>query len=97
MKRKEKKEIKQNVIMTSIASWILTSPLAMRIKSIEMIANHRIIYVGKISGDTNDDINQAVKYLELTNGLEANNEQSQNKEINPALKYLKLTNGLEVK
>ncbi len=93
----KRKEIKQNVIMTSIASWLLASPLAMRIKSIERIASHRIIYVGKISGDTNDDINQAVQYLKLTNGLEANNQQSQNKEINKALKYLKLTNGLEVK
>lgn len=93
----KRKEIKQNVIMTSIASWLLTSPLAMRIKSIERIATHRIILVGKISGDTNDDINQAVQYLKLTNGLEANNGQQKNKEINPALKYLKLTNGLEVK
>ena len=32
----KRKEIKQNVIMTSIASWLLTSPLAMRIKSIEI-------------------------------------------------------------
>ena len=97
MKRKENKVFKQNVIITSIASWLLTSPLAMRIKSIETIATHRNIFVGKLSDDTNDDINQAVKYLKLTNGLEANNEQSQNKEINSALKYLKLANGLEVK
>lgn len=97
MKRKENKVFKQNVIITSIASWLLASPLAMRIKSIETIATHRNIFVGKLSDDTNDDINQAVKYLKLTNGLEANNEQSQNKEINSALKYLKLANGLEVK
>lgn len=88
---------KQNIIMTKIASWLLASPHAIRIKSIEKIATHRIIYAGKISDDTNDDINQAVQYLKLTNGLEANNEQQKNKEINPALKYLKLTNGLEVK
>lgn len=93
----KRKEIKQNVIMTSIASWLLASPHAIRIKSIEKIATHRIIYVSKISSDTSDDINQAVKYLELTNGVEANNKQPQNKEINKTLKYLKLTNGLEVK
>lgn len=70
LKRKENKVFKKNVIITSIASWFLASPLAMRIKSIELIATHRNIFVGKLSDDTNDDINQAVKYLKLTNGLE---------------------------
>lgn len=97
MKTLKGQKSKQNIIMTKIASWLLASPHAIRIKSIEKIATHRIIYVSKISSDTSDDINQAVKYLELTNGVEANNKQPQNKEINKTLKYLKLTNGLEVK